>query len=71
MKLASVREGDIVEVRIKGRVFLAKVTGKDATGLVISPITRETWRHATALQVIGHWRRSRQTAAISEAAHVE
>jgi len=69
MKLTSVHEGDIVEVAIKGRRFLAHVKGKDATGLAISPIGRETWRHATAREVVGHWRRSRQ--GVREAVHAE
>lgn len=60
MNLSSVREGDIVECDIKGRRFFAHVRGKDATGVAITPITRETWRHVTAQQVIGHYRKSKQ-----------
>lgn len=70
MKLQGVHEGDIVECDIKGRHFFARVTGKDAAGLSIMPITRETWRRATAGQVIGHWRKSRQGARTREAVDV-
>lgn len=71
MKLGPVHEGDIVEVDIQGRRFLARVKGKDQTGVCIQPIGRETWRHATAREVIGHWRRSRQSARVREAAHAQ
>lgn len=62
VNLTSVREGDIVEVDIKGRRFFARVDDKDQTGVCIKPITAGiTWRHATARQVIGHYRRSKQS----------
>lgn len=62
MNLTSIREHDIVEVDIKGRRFFAQVGPRDQTGVAIKPITAGiTWRHATARQVIGHYRRSKQS----------
>lgn len=72
MKLTSVREGDIVEVDVKGRRFFAQVKGKDQTGVTVKPITPGiTWQRATARQIIGHWRKSRQAATTREAANVD
>jgi translation initiation factor 2 gamma subunit (eIF-2gamma) len=50
---------DIVEVRIKGRTILGRVTEiKDGTAY-FEPICRGAgWRHATAREVVAHWRKA-------------
>jgi hypothetical protein len=64
MRLATIHEGDIVEVTKTGAEFCAFVTGKEAGLLRIRPICRTTakWRPVTASvakprEVTGHWRR--------------
>jgi hypothetical protein len=60
MLLARIRVGDLVLVDIKGRVFHAEVEDTDRDGLAIRPLNHhDTYRHAKARQVIGHWRKAR------------
>ena len=60
MLLARIRTGDLVEVDIRGRRFHAEVEGTDRDGLAIRPLNRhETYRHASARQVVNHWRKDR------------
>jgi hypothetical protein len=59
MKLNGVDVGDIIEADVQGRRFFAVVTGRDAEGLRLRPITRETWRHVTARQVVGIYRKAK------------
>lgn len=56
--LRGVREGDVVLVDIRGRVFFAVVGGRDERGLKIRPIdSRISYLHATARQVVDVYRR--------------
>lgn len=67
MILANVKAGDIVEVDKKGRRFYALVEGKGARELDVTPLCAgSTYRHAKALEVVGHWRRSRAGRARAE-----
>jgi hypothetical protein len=60
MSLAGVREGDIVECDIRGRVFHAIVLRKERGKLGIRPITAGiTYTTVTATQVVAHFRRSK------------
>ena len=60
MTLASVREGDIVEVDIRGLVFLARVESKERGGVVIKPVCRGiSYGFASAKQVREHYRKRR------------
>jgi hypothetical protein len=58
--LNAVHPGDIVEVENRGRKAHCLVTGKRAGELDIKAITPGYgWRTATARQVIGHWRKTK------------
>lgn len=60
MNIASAKPGDIVLVDKKGRRFHAVITAKDKT-LRVMPIERNiSYREATAREVKGLWRKSRQ-----------
>lgn len=62
MNISSVNAGDIVRVDKKGRRFLAFVDGRDNGGLAVTPVNRhETYRTASAREVIGIWRASSAT----------
>ncbi|HWC27916.1 MAG TPA: hypothetical protein VG474_15100 [Solirubrobacteraceae bacterium] len=62
MQLSSVDSGDIVLVDKKGRVFHAVVEAIDGQQLKVAPIERHnTWRTATAKEIIGIWRASKAT----------
>lgn len=64
MTLTSVREDDIVQCDVQGRVFYALVREKNRDGLRVFPITTGiTYRNVTAKQVIAHFRRSKQSLA--------
>jgi hypothetical protein len=61
MNLANVREGDIVEINKRGRLFYARVQGKENHGLKLKPITSNTtYYDATAREVVGHWSRRKR-----------
>jgi hypothetical protein len=73
MNVTSVREGDIVECDVRGRRFFALVTGPPSGSgqrtLPVRPITPSiSFRVVSAAQVIGHYRRSKQSARAKEAA---
>ncbi len=65
MNLASINPGDIVLVDKRGHCFHALATEAAANGeLRFRPIDpRTTWRHATAREVIAHWRKSKSSRA--------
>jgi hypothetical protein len=68
MRLTSVRAGDIIECDVRGRRFHALVIDPstppegcpaDVPGLSIRPFHQAiTYRHVTARQVVGHWRKA-------------
>jgi hypothetical protein len=76
MNVASVHEGDIVECDVRGRRFFALATSNPQPSprggpstLTIRPITPSiSFRVVNAPQVIGHYRRSKQSARAKEAA---
>lgn len=76
MDLQSVRSGDIVECDRQGRRFFALATSDPQPNprggpksLSIRPITAGiTYRNATAPQVVGHYRRSKNSARAREEA---
>ncbi len=59
MRLDPIAVGDIVKASIGGRVVWGEVLEiRDGT-VYFNPISRGSgWRHATAAQVVGHWRRA-------------
>ena len=61
MKLAAIDAGDLVEVSKGGRRFFAKVTAVEAGVVRFEPIARGvSYRHASAREVIDHWRHARR-----------
>jgi hypothetical protein len=58
MNLAPIKEGDIVRVDHKGRIFLAFVEGKAPQALLIKPLDkRVNYFQASAREVKEHWRK--------------
>ena len=65
MRLDTIAVGDIVKASIGGRVVYGEVLEIRDGAVYFNPISRGSgWRHATAGQVVGHWRRTgrRRTA---------
>ncbi|HZE07061.1 MAG TPA: hypothetical protein VE127_17665 [Solirubrobacteraceae bacterium] len=64
MRLDRIAVGDIIRASIKGRVVYGEVR-EVAQGIVhfhpISPAAG--WRHATARDITGHWRKARRQSA--------
>jgi hypothetical protein len=69
VRLEPIAVGDIVKASIRGRVVYGEVL-EIRDGMVhFTPISRAAgWSHATAAQVVGHWRRAgrRRTGAGGE-----
>jgi len=59
VRLDRVVVGDIVKASIGGRVVYGEVLEVREGAVHFNPITRAAgWRHATAAQIVGHWRRT-------------
>lgn len=59
MRLDPIAVGDIVKASIGGRVVYGEVLEVRDGTVHFNPISRAAgWRHATAAQVVGHWRRA-------------
>ena len=64
MTARNIRRDDVIEVDIKGRRFRADVEDVDGSALRIRPLTRNiSYRHASARQVVRHWRLAGRSAA--------
>ena len=64
MRIDRIAAGDIVKASIKGRVVYGEV--REVTDGVVhfEPLTRAAgWRHASAREITGHWRKARRDAA--------
>ena len=58
MRLEGILAGDIVEVDIRGRRFLARVSGTAPGGLKIAPVERRINHfQCRSREVVGHWAR--------------
>ena len=63
MRLARVAVGDVIKARIKGRSLWGEVTEVKDGIVYFSPISPAAgWRHASAREIIGHWRKSGRRA---------
>ncbi len=61
MKLASIGPGDVVLVSKGGRRFYAKVLGVSKGVVRVEPIERGiSYRHASARELVDHWRHARR-----------
>ena len=59
MRLDRVVVGDIVKASIGGRIIYGEVLEVREGTVRFTPISRAAgWSHATATQVVGHWRRT-------------
>jgi hypothetical protein len=66
VKLEGIQPGDIVEVDIHGRRFLAHVTGPAPDGLAVLPIERGVNRFTCrSRQVVGHWAKRGRPRAVA------
>ena len=67
MRLERVAVGDVVKVRIKGRSLWGEVTEVKDGVVYFSPISPAAgWRHASAREIIGHWRKTGRRGAGGE-----
>ena len=59
MRLERVAVGDVIKARIKGRSLWGEVTEVKDGVVYFSPISPAAgWRHASAREIIGHWRKA-------------
>jgi hypothetical protein len=59
VRLDRVVVGDIVKASIGGRLVYGEVLEVRDGAVHFTPISRAAgWRHASAAQVVGHWRRT-------------
>ena len=64
MRLERVAMGDVMLSRIKGRSLWGEVTEVKDGIVYFSPISVAAgWRHASAREIIGHWRKTGRRAA--------
>ena len=63
MRLERVAVGDVIKARIKGRSLWGEVTEVKDGVVYFSPISAAAgWRHASAREIIGHWRKTGRRA---------
>jgi hypothetical protein len=63
MRLERVAVGDVIKARIKGRSLWGEVTEVKDGIVYFSPISPAAgWRHASAREIIGHWRKTGRRA---------
>ncbi len=59
MRIEGIAVGDIVKASIGGRVIYGEVLEIRDRVVYFHPISRSSgWRHATANQIVGHWRKA-------------
>jgi hypothetical protein len=59
MRIDGIAMGDIVKASIGGRVVYGEVLEIREGVVYFNPISRAAgWRHAQAVQIVGHWRRA-------------
>ena len=64
MRLERVAVGDVIKARVKGRSLWGEVTKVEGGVVYFSPISAAAgWRHATAREIVGHWRKTGRRGA--------
>lgn len=59
MRIEGIAVGDIVKASIGGRVMYGEVLEIRDRTVHFNPLSRGAgWRHATANQIVGHWRKA-------------
>jgi hypothetical protein len=67
VRIDGIAVGDIVRASIGGRVVYGEVLEISAGVVHFNPISRGAgWRHASAHQIVGHWRRAGRRGATRE-----
>ena len=67
MRIDGIAAGDIVKASIGGRVMYGEVLEIRDGAVYFNPISRAAgWRHATAAQITGHWRRAGRRRSASD-----
>lgn len=57
--MSRIQIDDVVEVRVKGRPILGRVTQVSDGVVYFNPICPGAgWRHATAREIVAHWRKT-------------
>lgn len=63
MRTQGISPGDIVQSDVRGQRFYAVVTSREGSELQIEPLdSRITFRHVTARQIVGHYRKAKGSA---------
>jgi hypothetical protein len=69
MRIEGIAVGDIVRASIGGRIVYGEVLEIRGGVIHFNPISRGAgWRHASAHQIVGHWRRAGRRASAADAA---
>jgi hypothetical protein len=67
MRIDAIAGGDIVKASIGGRVVYGEVLEIRDRIVYFNPISRGSgWRHASAHQIVGHWRKTGRRRSIGE-----
>jgi len=69
MRADRIATGDVIKARVKGRVLWGEVTEVKDGVVYFTPISPAGgWRHASAREIIGHWRKTgrRATPAVGD-----
>jgi hypothetical protein len=67
VRLEAIAAGDIVKTSIGGRLVYGEVLEVRDRIVYFNPISRAAgWRHASAHQVVGHWRKTGRRRAAGE-----
>ena len=72
MRIEGIAAGDIVKASIGGRTVYGEVSAIRDRVVYFEPLSRAAgWRHASAGQIVGHWRkagRRRASGSVGDAA---
>ena len=59
MRADRIATGDVIKARVKGRTLWGEVTEVKDGVVCFTPISPAAgWRHASAREIIGHWRKT-------------
>ena len=59
MRLERLAAGDVIKAQVKGRTVWGEVTEVGDGVVYFRPISHAAgWRHATAREIVGHWRKA-------------
>jgi hypothetical protein len=69
MRIDGIAVGDIVRASIGGRIVYGEVLEIRDAVIHFNPISRGAgWRHASAHQIVGHWRRAGRRGSTADTA---